>query len=469
MKLPIVGQAYSERSKSLNAQRCINLYPVGDSSGGKNVGALYGTPGLELFVTLPSLLIRGMLKSKDGFLYVVTYNKFYQVDSLGAYIEKGDIDADTAVVSMSENLTQIIISDSTKGYIWDGATLAAITDEDFIVGGQVTLLNGYFIASSPSTDTFFISAINDGTTWDALEFSSANVNSDNIVTLLNSNQELWLFGEESIEVWSYDANVDFPFSRIDGATMDIGCAAKHSVVRMDNGIFWLSQDNEGQGQVIRVDGYSPRVVSTGALDYAIAQYTTISDAVAFGYQAEGHSFYVITFPSENATWCYDAATGLWHERAWTNTSGELEKSRMVYHQFFAGFQIVSDHTNGNLYKLKNDTYTDNGVNITRLRSTSYVNQEANRLMFHALQIDMETGVGLTAGGQTQVQLRWSDDGARTWSNAHIGAFGKIGEYLTRVIWRRLGASRSRTFEIRTVEPVKIAIIDAYVKVTATDG
>jgi hypothetical protein len=469
VKLPIVGQAYTSRSKSLNAQRCVNLYPVLDSQGGKNVGALYGTPGLDLLATLPKSPIRGALTGKDGYLYVVAYDTFYQVDLNGNYLSKGTVSAKTSLVAMYENQTQIMIIAEDKGYIWNGSTLTQITDVDFTAGGELTLLNGYFIFNVPATDVFYISGQNDGSSVDPLEFSSANVDSDNIISLANVNQELWLFGNVTTEVWAYDANIDFPFARIDGATMEVGCAAKKSVIKADNSVFWLSNDTEGRGQIIRANGYVPQIISTEAIDYAISQYSRIDDAVAYAYQQEGHTFYVITFPSGSATWAYDAATGMWHERAYTDLNGSLERHRGQLGQFFQGMNVVSDHTNGNLYKLDLDKFTDNGDNITRLRSTPHNNQEANRIMWNQLQIDMEVGVGLESNEDPMIQMRWSDDGANTWSNAHLRSMGKIGEYLKRVIWRRLGTSRDRIFEIRTTEPVKIAIIDAYAKVTPTNG
>lgn len=469
MKIPIVGQAYTARSKSLNAQRCVNLYPVIDSQGGKNIGALYGTPGLDLLATLPKTPIRGVLTSKDGYLYAVAGDSFYKIDKFGTYTDVGTTTNKTSLVTMYENQTQIMINTEDAGYIWDDDVLTKITDADFTPGGELTLLNGYFIFNVPSSDTFYITSLNDGSQVDPLEFSSANVDSDNLVSVLTANQELWLFGKVTTEVWAYDANIDFPFARIDGATMEIGCAAKKSVVKMDNGVFWLSQDTEGHGQIVRADGYVPRVISTPAIDHAIAQYDIISDAVAYSYQQEGHTFYVISFPSGNATWAYDAATNLWHERAYTNSFGQLERHKGQLGQFFSGMNIVTDHTTGSLYKLNLDKYTDTGDNITRLRSTPHNNQEAGRIIWNKFQLDMEVGVGLESNEDPLIQLRWSDDAAKTWSNAHLRSMGKIGEYNERVIWRRLGNSRDRIFEIRTTEPVKIAFIDAYAVATQTGG
>ena len=74
--------------------------------------------------------------------------------------------------------------------------------------------------------------------------------------------------------------------------------------------------------------------------------------------------------------------------------------------------------------------------------------------------------------QPQVMLRWSDDGGHTWSNEHWQTMGGIGEYYTRVFWRRLGMTgklRDRVYEISGTDPVKIAIMGAELHVSATNA
>jgi len=38
--------------------------------------------------------------------------------------------------------------------------------------------------------------------------------------------------------------------------------------------------------------------------------------------------------------------------------------------------------------------------------------------------------------------------------------GTIGKYAARVIWRRLGQSRTRVFEVRVSDPVAVTILGA---------
>jgi hypothetical protein len=65
-----------------------------------------------------------------------------------------------------------------------------------------------------------------------------------------------------------------------------------------------------------------------------------------------------------------------------------------------------------------------------------------------------------------MMLRWSDDGGKTWSSEHWRDMGAIGEYARRVIWRRLGQSFNRVYEVVISDPVKRVIIDAWADVEA---
>lgn len=69
--------------------------------------------------------------------------------------------------------------------------------------------------------------------------------------------------------------------------------------------------------------------------------------------------------------------------------------------------------------------------------------------------------------EPQINIHWSDDGTRTWSNTHTLNCGAKGAYRTRVILRRLGRSRNRIYQIWADDPIPWRIIEGYV--TASPG
>src|SRR6266568_2489671 len=73
--------------------------------------------------------------------------------------------------------------------------------------------------------------------------------------------------------------------------------------------------------------------------------------------------------------------------------------------------------------------------------------------------------GANAPIAPQISLRFSDDQSKTWSNFYAVPVGLGGEYKTRAVWRRLGRSRGRVYEVTASDPVPWRITDAYLKVT----
>jgi hypothetical protein len=278
---------------------------------------------------------------------------------------------------------------------------------------------------------------------------------------------LWLFGQNSTEIWTNTGNLDFPFARAGNTFIEQGCAAAGTVAKADNTVFWLGADQRGSGVVWRANGYTPQRISNHAMEREIEGYSTIADAYAFTYEQEGHIFYVLTFPTASKTWVYDAAVQAWHERAWRNPStGALIRWRATCHAYNGGLHLVGDFETGNVYSLDLNTYTDNGDPILRLRSTVTTENMQNRVFYQQLQVDLETGVGLATGQGVAplLMMRYSNDGGHVWSNEKVATIGKVGEYSARAQYQRLGAGRNRVWEISMSDPVKFAVLNSDVDI-----
>jgi hypothetical protein len=412
-----------------------------------------------------------------GYGYVVSSNTLYRVDAAWNATVLGTVSG-SGPVSMSDNGTQLFVACNPLSYIYNATTgvFAQITDPDFAGAVTVGYIDGYFVFNQPNSQTIWVTQLLDGTSVDPLEFASAEGSPDNLVGLIVDHREVWLFGTNSVEVW-YDAgNVNFPLERIQGAFNEIGCAAPYSIAKLDNGLFWLGSDARGNGIVYRANGYTGQRVSTHAIEFAIQSYASISDAFAYTYQQEGHAFYVLTFPTGNATWVYDVATGAWHERA-AFYNGQFSRHASNCQMSFNNEIVVGDCASGNLYAFDLDVYADNGGAQRWLRSWRAIPSGQNNLKRtaqHSLQLDCETGVGLNTGqgSDPQAMLRWSDDGGHTWSNEHWASMGAIGASGTRTFWRRLGMTdklRDRVYEVSGSDSVKVAIIGAELSVSSTNA
>lgn len=461
----MVGPSYVQRSLPFNAQRTINLYPVLDQSG-KDTAALYGTPGLLSFATAGSGPIRGGFRSGNGRVFFVSGTQLYEISSSGLVTSRGSLLGSYGAVSMAEGLTQLAVCDgvSLYSFTYSTNTFAQVTDAELPASvGFVDNLDGYFIVTSNNTGRFYKSAINDVTNWAALDYATAESSPDYLMCPRVAVGQLWLFGDITTEIWTNTGASTFPFARISGAVMQAGILAKHSAIELDNTVFWVGNDKFGSGIVFRANGFSPQRISTEPIEKIIAEATDKENIRAWAYQEEGHIFYVLTDGGLPTSIVYDLSTQQWHERAFLNGSGEFEQHIATCHVFAFGKHLVGSRLDGKIYDLSLEHLSDDGEEIVRERTYTHLFDEGRKVRYNSLEIGVESGVGTTSGDDPQISLQLSKDGARTWSDWQAASIGKLGEYQTKVKFRRLGLAETMTFKLRITDKVKVAITGSYIK------
>lgn len=457
--IPLLSRAYKGYSEANTIERRVNCFPeLGD---GKTVAKIIGVPGKKLFSNITTARSRGQYVF-DSKLYTVMGNTLYEVTTAGVATSKGTVNTSYGEVDIADNGTQMIIVDGTNGYTFASGTLTQIADADFPNGATtVAFVGGYFIVDDPSnTGRYYFSALYDGTSWGALDYATAESIPDALNRVFEDHGQLILFGDKSIEPWYTTGDSSLPFALVNGASIRWGVDAKWSICKFDNSVAFLGKrDTDGALQVVVLEGYQPRRISNEAIEYEIGTYSVTSDAIGQTYTSNGHTFYILSFPSANKTWVYDASTTLWHER---ETSGTRDIAD--YYTYFSGKTIVSDYSEGELYQLDDDTYDDNGRLISRSFVMPYIAQDKNMMFGASIQVEFEQGVGLVQGQGSDplVMMDYSDDG-RTWSNKKTRAIGKLGKFGWRTKWNRLGRFRDRAFRITMTDPVKFVVTGAYLK------
>lgn len=453
----MVGGSYEMDAVSFDSQRSINLYTIMSESGtSKSPAALRCTAGLLEFTTAGGGAIRGGIESA-GRAFFISGNEFYEVLIDGTTIIHGTLDTAIRNVYLAENPTQVMIIDNLYGYIFNKATdtFTKITDTDFPTPSSLTFQDGYFIVTELESSKYYISSINDGLTWATLDFTTVEGSPDYLVAVKSDKSNLWAFGTKSVEVYQNTGALNFPFQKISGAFIETGLAATGSIQTLNNTLYWLGSDENGDDIVWAADGYNAVRVSTQAIERKISQGRNIEESYAWVYHERGHAFYMLQIKGLETTLCLDVATGIWHERVYRNPdTAAYEQHRGSCHVFAFGKHLVGDRETNQIFDMSLDYYSDNGNPMIKRRVFPYVSQQQNMIPHASLEIDMEVGVGLVAGqgSNPQIMMRYSDDGY-TWSSELIKDIGKIGEYKTRVKWNRLGQARDRVYDISISDPV----------------
>ena len=456
MVVPFFATGQQGKSHTVTAQRHANLYA--EITQDKAQLAFYGTPGTTLRKSFGDTPIRGWI-AIDDLYYLVHRGTLYSVNNAGTTVSLGTLNTTTGRVDMAYDGTLILIVDGTNGYTFtiSGSSFAQILDMDFPNGANTcTWLAGQFVVDSGNgSEQFFTSP--SGTAWDALDFASAESNPDGLVRVFSDNGEIILAGESTFEYWGNIGAADFAFAAVNGSTQEFGLAARWSLCKFNSGIAALMKPKMGQVQVMFIQGYVPKPISTQEIDSIINGYATVSDATAYAYMLGGHPMLQINFPTPQKSWLYDASTGMWSPLEYglegARHRGELQID-------FLNKTLIADYSTGDIYDLEADTYTDNGAPIVREIVSRHIFHSNNETPISQLYVDMQVGVGLTSGqgSDPQVMLSVSKNNGATWGAERWRSIGMIGKYLNRVVWRRLGIARDWLFKLRVSDPVKVVFV-----------
>jgi len=466
--------------------------------------ALYPTPGTIIFAVLPAGPVRAQLEI-NGRYFAIGGPNFCEVLANGTVNVIGQVANDNLPASMVASPQQLLIAAGGSLYVYqlqtqpnvNGTTIGGVIPPTLVAGtfymipvgtftlpggaqgnpSQVEYIDGFFLVLMRASQTYYISTPLDASSWPPLQQITVTVFSDNIQGFIQNQRRLLVLGRKRSTVY-YDSGSLNIFDVDPSGTVENGSVAIFGMCRLDNSIFWVDQDERGNGVIRRNSGYTPVRISNHAVEFALQSYPTIADCVAYAYQDQGHSFAVFYFPTANKTWVYDVATSMWHERSYYNVLNGMESAhKSQNHQLAFGKHLVGDPGSGNIYQMEIPSLqagvwsfvTDNGNTIRRMRRSPHISKENHWMFYNQLVLDVETGLGpmpplLDGSGNPrdpQIMLRWSKDYGHTWSNTHLLNCGQEGNYRARARRSRMGRARDMVFEIVCTDPIGWRLIDGY--------
>lgn len=444
MRLQFGLDTYQHRFKSVAAQRILNAYMEKAPQGSKNPVALVGSYGIADYATAGNGPHRGGTVVK-GVPYVVSGDALYRINADKSADRLGTI-PNIDRVTMAGDGTRLMTASGGRGYVWNGTTVVAISDPDLPGVEWVQYLDGYFVAGWEGS--VYVSAPFDPMTWNALDFAGAEASPDNIVGAIVEKRELFLGGQDSIEVFVNTGNADFPLERIPSGFSEIGLLSKFGMAKADNSVFFPATDFT----VRRMQGYTPVVISTPVISQAIED---LSDKTLFGmaWTEGGHTFYSMS--CSEWTKVYDCSTQLWHDRS--SYGHAFWRPAMALNAY--GQWLVGDQMSNRLGSLSPLTFAEWGEHQIML-ATAYVPPDANaQIDVPRLEIVFDAGNGLVEGqgSDPMMMIRQSITEGQTWGNSHERSMGKIGEFRRRAVWNRAGYASlpvPRTFEVSISDRVR---------------
>ena len=350
-------------------------------------------------------------------------------------------------------------------YIYDGTRFYPQTTFDDNVSllppfSGVVVLDNIFCYAVAGSNQFFFSSPGDPSTINAANFSAAQTSSGPIVEGAVLADELYWFGATVVEIWDFTGALTAPFAVSQGRTYSKGCAAQNSVCALDNSLFWLGND-----LTIYRTSNVPIRVSTSFIEDRLkkeADAGKVASVYAFTFSVEGHVFYVINLPTLGESYAYDCQTSEWGR--WGTQTGRQFDPGLWIPRTAAGWGdtiVLGSNSGGELYALDLDNFTDNGTPIQCIVAGAHW-MTGGIMRCNNVSIQMVRGVANANVPNPIAQMRYSDDGGRTFSSWRTESMGQVGGYTFKATWRALGAMTQpgRLFEFAVMDAVNFTVESA---------
>ena len=483
-----IGGFYAGANPITANETLVNWYPSAvETPNGATPVELLPTPGVRTFATASTGVGRGAWAGDDR-AFVVFGDTLFELSPAGVATSRGTMAYDTNPVTFSTNGdagNQLLITSGGNAYCYDlGTNTLSLVIAGGVLQGGVVDGYGVVLVTTPGDVQFRISDLFDLTTWDPLQFAQRSIQPDLWQAMhVDPYGYIRLFGSKTSEAWVNQDLFPFPFAPDRSGLMEEGIAALFSVRQAGKHTVWLSTNGNGGYQVFAAQGFTPKRISHHALERVFAGYATVSDAVADTYEHEGHAFYLLTFPTAGATWCYDFATGAWHRRA-AYINGAYTYWRPSFHCFAFGRHLAADRDSANVLELTDaprattdsvgapvvlPAWTDvDGRPIVRERQAPAGGAENQVVFYDRFEVLCQAGVGLTTGAAEDVDPRLmldvSDDYGQTFGVERTASMGRVGEYGKRCTWWGLGQGRGRVWRVRCSAAVPVRLTAAFQKV-----
>ncbi|MCJ2085508.1 hypothetical protein MKK88_05800 [Methylobacterium sp. E-005] len=244
--------------------------------------------------------------------------------------------------------------------------------------------------------------------------------------------QIWCFGDSTIEVYSDQALSPFPYSR--AQVIPIGLYGRWCIAGWESGWSGSQIFVASDGTVRLMNGYTPQPISTRPVERAIAAAAGPSVLRASVYTHGGQAIWSLSGPG--FTWEYNVTSQQWHERA----SQGLSRWRAETSVRAFGKWMLGDIVDGSVLALNPDARTENGAPVVARIESAPLRNFPDRMRLGGLTLDITTGQGLPTAPDASCLINWTVNGGGSWAQALQRKIGGPGLYGVPVRVGDLGRS-----------------------------
>lgn len=434
MQIPILNGIYADATPDFRTSYPKNLVPVPKQTG-ISAGYLRPADGIVEAGTGPGVNRGGI--NWNGTLYRVMGTKLVSIAEDNTVTEIGDVGTGNRV-TFDYGFTYLAIASGGRLYLYDGTTLAQVTDPDLGAVLDVVWVDGYYM----TTDGEFlvVTDLDDPFAVNPLKYGSSEADPDPVEALLKLRNEIYALNRYTIEVFDNVGTTGFPFQRIAGAQIQKGTVGTHAnCVFMDNIAFLGGGRNEAPSIYMGANG-STQKIATREIEEIIATYTEVELAQAFLEERtdKAHQFLIVHLP--NHTLVFDgAATQVMGQPVWFMLSstlvGDGKWNACTVIWCYDKWNVC--HPDTDQFGYLDDTISSHwGIDVGWEFGTQIVYNESNGVIFHEMELIALTG-HVASGTSPTIWTQYSSDG-ETWSVEKPIRAGTLGQRAKRLVWLQQG-------------------------------
>ncbi len=374
----------------------------------------------------------------EGELYRVIGTDLYSVASDGSLSVIGTIGG-TGRVRMTYSFTHLAIASSDQLWLYDGTTLAQVTDVDLGDCKDVIFIDGYFMITDG--EFLVVTELNDPFSVDPLKYGSSEINPDPILALLKVRNEAYAMNRYTIEVFANVGTSGFPFQRIPGAQIEKGVIGRDAcAVFLDQIVFVGSGFNETVSIYIAAKGGGTVKISSREIDDLLAGYTEaeLQNLILTTRIDRNHKHLHVRLP-DGKTLVFDQAasealqTPIWFELSSDLTGGEYRATDLIY--CYDQWNVADTQSN-DLGYLTPEVSTHWGNKVRWEFTTLLLYNDGRGAIVHELELVALTG-RTPLGQDPRISAEYSLDGI-SWSQPKTITAGKQGDRQKRLRWLSQG-------------------------------
>lgn len=393
--------------------------------------------------------------------------RLYQITLPASVVGAGNTIRPTHVAVVAGS---ICVNDADTGFVYYSVPypLNSDTREVFKVRDGEVQYKSKLEVDTEELDADTICFLDD---YQTQQYFNAESSSDRIVAITAVGELLYLFGSSSVEVWQRGSSENQTWIRTSyTANASNGCDASYSIAVIDSTVFYIAAGAAYSKCVMSISGTAFKRISDEWLDQKLIGEDT-STSYGFAYARGQHRFYVLQLGNQKETWCFDGASGLWHQRTSRDMLTGLEtRWRASAIQYYTNrFYVMGDGAVFTHDDYWLEDHAEKSVPMVRHRTTPVWIDNNGAFIIEQVAIECNVGAGKDYSVEPKLMLEISRDGGMTYGNIHTASLGKPGQYSHRVLFRCLGRNRLAVMRLTYSSDTDLVLSGCDIVATSTGG